>query len=64
MVDASFDLIAQDGATQIIWSLDTDMSAEVPLYMKPFSGYLGLMMDSLIGKDYEKGLNNLQELVD
>ena len=64
MADASFDLISENGVTQVTWSLDTDMGAGVPVYMKPFSSYLGLMMDSMIGKDYEKGLKNLQELVE
>ena len=62
MADASFDLISENGVTQVTWSLDTDMGAGVPVYMKPFSSYLGLMMDSMIGKDYEQGLKNLQEL--
>ena len=63
MADASFDLIAENGTTEVTWSLDTDMRAGVPVYMKPFSAYLGFFMDSMIGKDYEQGLENLQELV-
>ena len=64
MADASFDLISENGATEVTWSLDTDMRAGVPVYMKPFSAYLGFFMDSMIGKDYEQGLKNLQELVE
>ncbi|MEM8780579.1 MAG: SRPBCC family protein [Cyanobacteria bacterium P01_G01_bin.49] len=63
MADASFDLIAENEATEVIWSLDTDMRQGVPIYMKPFGAYLGFFMDSMVGKDYEKGLNNLQKLV-
>ncbi|MEO1339976.1 MAG: SRPBCC family protein [Cyanobacteria bacterium J06635_13] len=61
--DASFDLIAENQVTEVIWSLDTDMRAKVPIYMKPFAAYLGFLMDSMVGKDYEQGLKNLQELV-
>ena len=64
MADASFDLIAENDETEVTWSLDTDMRAGVPVYMKPFSAYLGFFMDSMIGKDYEQGLKNLQELVE
>lgn len=63
LADASFDLISKNGDTEVTWSLDTDMRAGVPVYMKPFSAYLGWLMDSMIGKDYEQGLKNLQELV-
>ncbi|MEL6927997.1 MAG: SRPBCC family protein [Cyanobacteria bacterium J06600_6] len=63
MADASFDLIAENEATEVIWSLDTDMRQGIPIYMKPFAAYLGFFMDSMVGKDYEQGLNNLQKLV-
>ena len=64
MADASFDLISENGITQVTWSLDTDMRAGIPVYMKPFSVYLGFFMDSMIGKDYEQGLKNLQKSVE
>ncbi|MEM8674989.1 MAG: SRPBCC family protein [Cyanobacteria bacterium P01_G01_bin.67] len=63
IADASFDLIAENNATEVTWSLDTDMRAGVPIYMKPFGAYLGFFMDSIVGKDYEQGLDNLQKLV-
>ena len=63
IADASFNLTAEGDATQVTWSLDTDMRAGVPIYMKPFGAYLGFLMDSMVGKDYEQGLNNLQKLV-
>lgn len=63
IADANFNLTAENDVTKVTWSLDTDMRAGVPLYMKPFSAYLGFWMDSLIGQDYEQGLSNLQKLV-
>ncbi|MEL6494037.1 MAG: SRPBCC family protein [Cyanobacteria bacterium J06623_7] len=60
---ANFALIADGKLTRVIWSLDTDMRADIPLYMKPFAAYLGLFMDSMVGKDYELGLRNLQQLL-
>ena len=62
MADVSFNLIGDREKTKVIWSLDTNMREGVSLYMKPFSAYLGLFMDSMIGKDYEQGLKNLQKL--
>ena len=64
MADASFALISANGLTNVTWSLDTDLRAGVPLYLKPFSAYLRFFMDSLIGQDYEHGLMNLRELVE
>lgn len=60
---ASFDLVPEGSATKVTWSLDTDMRAGVPLYMKPFSAYFGFFMDGMVGKNYEQGLNNLQKVV-
>ncbi|MDJ0690010.1 MAG: SRPBCC family protein [Xenococcaceae cyanobacterium MO_188.B32] len=64
MADASFALISENDETEVTWSLDTDMRKGVPLYMKPFSAYLGFFMDSMIGKDYERGLANLRDKVE
>ena len=64
LADASFELISKNGDTELTWFLDTDMRAGVPVYMKPFSAYLGWFMDSMIVKDYEQGLKNLRELVE
>ena len=63
IADANFNLIAESDQTKVIWSLDTDMREGIPLYMKPFAAYMGFFMDSMVGKEYEKGLENLQQLV-
>lgn len=64
MADAMFKLAPQDNGTLVSWSLDTDMRAGVPTLMQPISTYFGVMMDSMIGKQYEKGLSNLKTLAE
>ena len=48
----------QSGSTRVTWGLDIDMGAN------PVGHYFGLMMDRMIGKDYEKGLSKLKTLVE
>ena len=64
VANAEFKLTPENGATQIIWSLDTDMREGVSVWMQPINTYLGFFMDSLVGKDYEQGLKNLKDLVE
>jgi effector-binding domain-containing protein len=45
-------------STRVTWTLDIDMGAS------PIAHYFGLMMDRMIGKDYERGLNKLKTLVE
>lgn len=47
---------AEDG-TLLTWSMDTDMGNN------PVARYFGLFMNKLLGKDFEKGLQNIQEVV-
>ena len=42
--------------TKVVWGFDTDMG------MNPVSRYFGLVMDRMIGADYEKGLGNLKSV--
>jgi effector-binding domain-containing protein len=52
-------LLAADGpSTRVTWTLDIDMGAS------PIAHYFGLMMDRMIGKDYESGLGRLKTLVE
>lgn len=55
---AAFELAAQGAGTQIVWRFETDLG------MNPIARYMGLMMDDLIGTDYEKGLANLKKLIE
>jgi effector-binding domain-containing protein len=51
-------LTPQGSSTQVTWTLDIDMGAS------PLGHYFGLMMDRMIGKDYETGLGRLKTLVE
>ena len=51
---ASFKLLPRDGATEVVWSLDSPSP-----YMTKLAG-LFLNMDRLIGRDFEAGLANLK----
>jgi len=51
-------LVPQGASTKVTWTLDIDMGAS------PIGHYFGLMMDRMIGKDYEKGLSRLKTLVE
>lgn len=44
--------------TRITWSLYLDNESNI------IGRYFGLMMDDLIGKEYEKGLDNLKEILE
>jgi effector-binding domain-containing protein len=55
---AAIDLLAQGTSTRVTWSVDMDMGAG------PIGHYFGLMMDGMIGKDYETGLKNLKALAE
>ena len=64
IADASFHLQEQDGKTLVTWSLDSDMSEKTPLLLKPITNYFAVMMDGMIGPQYEIGLRNLKNLVE
>ena len=64
MADASFQLVPQNGETQVTWSLDTNMQSGVPLLAQPITNYMGLMLDVMVGRDYETGLENLKAAIE
>ncbi len=55
---ARYELVESDGATTVTWGLDADMGAG------PVGRWMGLMMDTWVGADYERGLANLKALVE
>ena len=55
---ASFTLVPKDGATQVTWGFKTDLG------YNPIARWMGLAFDKLIGNTYEKGLINLQKLLE
>ncbi|NET50805.1 MAG: SRPBCC family protein [Merismopedia sp. SIO2A8] len=73
IADATFDLnptlneteegVLSNG-TEVIWSLDSNLSKDIPLVFKPINNYLGLLLDGLIGQDYERGLANLKRIAE
>jgi uncharacterized membrane protein len=55
---STFTLTDNGASTQVKWSLDSDMGKG------PVGHYFGLMMDSMVGKDYERGLAKLKALIE
>lgn len=53
-----FILTRKDGGTQVTWLDYGDVGPN------PFMHYMALMMDSMIGPDFETGLENLKTLVE
>lgn len=58
LAKAEFLLAPQGSATEVTWTLNTDMGPG------PVGRWFGLMMDSWVGADYETGLQNLKTLVE
>jgi effector-binding domain-containing protein len=55
---ADFTLKPEGQGTRVTWGLDTDLG------MNPIARYFGLMFDSMVGKDYERGLAGLKALAE
>lgn len=47
-----------EGGTFVTWGFDTDMG------LNPIGRYMGLMMDTWVGGDYEEGLQNMKALIE
>ncbi len=54
---ATFTLVPAPNGTDVIWAFDANMDTMLGRYM-------GLMMDSWVGADYERGLARLKELAE
>jgi hypothetical protein len=55
---AQFNLVETAGKTTVTWDLATDMGNT------PMGRWMGLMMDTWVGGDYETGLANLKALIE
>lgn len=44
--------------TKLTWAMDSDLG------MNPVARYFGLFMENFVGKDFEKGLNNIKVIVE
>lgn len=62
--DATFTLQPRDGKTLVTWSLDSDMRDGVPTWQQPLNTYMGFLMDSLLGHEYETGLQQLKAIAE
>lgn len=62
--DAAFTLQPEADQTRVVWSLDTDMREGVAPLKQPINTYFGFLMDSMLGSDYEIGLQNLKDLAE
>jgi carbon monoxide dehydrogenase subunit G len=51
---AYFDLEAEGEGTRVTWTVEMDMGNN------PVGRWMGLMMDGMVGKDFDAGLANLK----
>ncbi|MEM6797045.1 MAG: SRPBCC family protein [Acidobacteriota bacterium] len=56
--DAFFNLEAEGASTRVTWGFDTDLG------VNPLGRYFGLVLDSMLGPQYEEGLANLKVLAE
>lgn len=55
---ADFKLSPEGAGTKVVWGMDSDLGAN------PFAHYFGLIIPGMVGKDYEKGLASLKNLLE
>jgi len=55
---AAYVLVKDGDGTKFTWTFDGDMGSS------PIGGWFGLMMDGMLGPDYEKGLAKLKKLAE
>jgi len=58
LATAQFTLAPEGDGTRVTWGLDADMGAG------PIGRWFGLLMDRMVGKDYDKGLAGLKTLAE
>ena len=56
--NAAFVLVPKEGGTQVTWQFDVEWG------YNPIGRYMGLMMDEMVGKSYEEGLQKLKLLAE
>lgn len=56
--DYAFVLTPEGDGTKVTWSMQADMGNN------PIGRWMGLMMDSMVGSDYESGLASLKKLIE
>lgn len=58
LAEAAFKLQPENGGTQVTWGLDSDAGGNL------IGRWFGLLLDTLVGADYEQGLANLKRLAE
>jgi effector-binding domain-containing protein len=53
---ASYKFNPEGSGTKVSWTMENDMG------INPFTRYFGLMLDKMVGPDFEKGLHNLDSV--
>jgi effector-binding domain-containing protein len=61
VADVSYVLLSQGDATDVTWSYDSDLTADLGYLDAFLARYFGLLFDRWVGGDYEKGLANLKQ---
>lgn len=56
--EVTFELAAEGDGTRVTWTMDLDMG------MNPIGRWFGLMLDGMIGPDFERGLGKLKALAE
>jgi effector-binding domain-containing protein len=60
---AAFKLVPDGSSTKVTWSMDSK-NEDMPLLWRIPSKYFGLLMDKMIGPDFEAGLSELKKLAE
>ncbi|GAA4390664.1 SRPBCC family protein [Hymenobacter koreensis] len=55
---ASYFFTSTPQGTKVTWTMDTDLG------LNPVGRYVGLFIEGWVGQDYERGLRNLQQVVE
>ena len=55
---SDYQILSEENRTRITWGFQTDLG------YNPIARYMGLMLDSWLGADYELGLDRLKSLVE
>jgi effector-binding domain-containing protein len=49
--------------TQVTWIMESEVGT-LPFYMQPLTKYFYLLLDDMLGSDFEKGLNNIKVILE
>ena len=58
LATSSFSILRSGNTNQVTWGFETDAG------MNPIMRWMGLLMDKMVGSEYEKGLNELKAVME